>query len=498
MANPFTGGSASFSAIDYLAPDVAESQRQLARQQAIADLLRQRALEDDNQTQVISGWAIPQSGFKPFEKLATALMVGKMQQGLDAKQSEIAKRYAEALTGGTSGTGTSAGGSTPSLRQIMLYNAMGIPIPPKVAERMMGVDPNKEIVKVDTGNSVQVLAVDPVTGAQTVVQTVPKGVSPDAQLSNTTRVNEGALDRNVTMRGQNMTANSAALNAGGNGGFGNSENGRAMNMWRDLTLKMQSGQELTPAEKVNLALAERQLMRPQVVGSPDTGISILQPNPLPTLGTPASAPPTAAPTPGTPATPSATPAAEAPQVTTPAVSAPVPLTQPRTEQKILDEARANAKLALPDIEDDTTKAISEVDNLLNDPNLNALIGNPAGIITKRIPGQPAADIDAKLQQIKGGAFLAALQKLKGLGAVSEPEGKAATAAQNRMAEAQSVAAFKEAALEYKKILQKGLKRAREKAGVGVEAPSAPTSGQSLTSDEQAELEALRKKLGLTK
>lgn len=211
MANPFTGGSASFSALDYLAPDIAEAQRQLNRQQAIADLLRQRALEDDNQTQFAGGWAIPQSGLKPFEKLANALLVGKMQQRLDAKQSEIAKRYAEELRGGTAtGTGTSAGGSTPSLRQIMLYNAMGIPIPPKVAERMMGVDPNKEIVKVDTGNAVQVLAVDPVTGAQTVVQTVPKGVSPDAQLSNTTRVNEGALDRNVTMRGQNMTANSAA------------------------------------------------------------------------------------------------------------------------------------------------------------------------------------------------------------------------------------------------------------------------------------------------
>lgn len=210
MANPFTGTAAAFSPIDYLAPDVAESQRQLQRQQAMVDLLRQRALEDDSQTQMVSGWAIPNSGVKPFEKLANALMAGKMQQGVDAKQSEIAKRYAEALTGGTTGTGTSAGGSTPSLRQIMLYKAMGIDIPPEVAKRMMGIDPNKEIVKVDAGDSVQVLAIDPVTGAQTVVQTVPKGVSPDTQANNTTRVNEGVADRNVTMRGQNMTSSSAA------------------------------------------------------------------------------------------------------------------------------------------------------------------------------------------------------------------------------------------------------------------------------------------------
>lgn len=200
MANPFTGTAATFSPIDYIAPDVSALQRQLTRQQAIADLLKQRSLEDDSQTQMVSGWAIPNSPFKPIEKLANALLARKMQGDVDTKQSEISKRYAEALTGqgGIGGSGATGVASGPSFQTAMMLSAMGLPVPPKLVEQLSGVQPNKEIVKVDTGDGVKVIAVDPITGAQTLVSEVSKGTSPDAQLS-----------AGVSVRGQDLSATTA-------------------------------------------------------------------------------------------------------------------------------------------------------------------------------------------------------------------------------------------------------------------------------------------------
>jgi len=356
MANPFTGGAAGFSGIDYLAPEVAQQQREIQRQQAIADLLRQQSLENNNQTQVVSGWAIPNSSAGRFSQLGQALMAGYMQRKIDGKQAAVAQQLAERLGGvsyapasqsgsatavtqpGTATTapivdgsvtapsydsrkvaapGAAAGGFGPSLQSIMLYNAMGITPPPKVVERLMGVEPNKEIVKVDAGNEVNVYAVDPVSGAQTLVTSLPKGVSPDADLSagvtvrgqdksaETARRGQdiGSADQ---QRGQNMTAKTAALAAGGNGGFaGTSMEAQANNTYMRLTLKQQRGETLSPEEYMALQLATRELSQPKVVGTPESGFNLISAPPLPGAPTPspAAAPQNSAP----PASPAARP-----------------------------------------------------------------------------------------------------------------------------------------------------------------------------------------------
>jgi len=85
-------------------------------------------------------------------------------------------------------------------------------------------------------------------------------------------------------------------------------------------------------------------------------------------------------------------------------------------------------------------------------------------VEQLIPGTPAADFKARFDEIMGGAFLEAFETLKGGGAITETEGKKATAAKTRMSLAQSEKEFLAAANEYKAIVKTGIERARKKAG----------------------------------
>lgn len=85
-------------------------------------------------------------------------------------------------------------------------------------------------------------------------------------------------------------------------------------------------------------------------------------------------------------------------------------------------------------------------------------------VEQLIPGTPAADFKARFDEIMGGAFLEAFETLKGGGAITETEGKKATAAKTRMSLAQSENEFLAAAKEYKDIVKTGIERARKKAG----------------------------------
>jgi hypothetical protein len=103
-----------------------------------------------------------------------------------------------------------------------------------------------------------------------------------------------------------MTANTAALAAGGNGGFaGTSMEAQANNTYMRLTLKQQRGETLSPEEYMALQLATRELSQPKVVGTPESGFNLISAPPLPGAPTPspAAAPQNSAP----PASPAARP-----------------------------------------------------------------------------------------------------------------------------------------------------------------------------------------------
>ena len=79
-----------------------------------------------------------------------------------------------------------------------------------------------------------------------------------------------------------------------------------------------------------------------------------------------------------------------------------------------------------------------------------------------IPGTNAADFDAYLEQVEGGAFLEAYERLKGTGQITEVEGQKATRAITRIKRSVSEAEFVKAAREFQGIIQSALDRAAQR------------------------------------
>lgn len=77
-----------------------------------------------------------------------------------------------------------------------------------------------------------------------------------------------------------------------------------------------------------------------------------------------------------------------------------------------------------------------------------------------IPGTDTSNFKARLDQLKGGAFLQAYNQLKGGGAITEMEGKKATDAVTRMSTAQSEAEFIQAAQEYRGVIARAIQKAQ--------------------------------------
>lgn len=117
-------------------------------------------------------------------------------------------------------------------------------------------------------------------------------------------------------------------------------------------------------------------------------------------------------------------------------------------------------------------ALTKIDALLAHPGLAPAVGaggaGTLGIpgVAKFIPGTDAADFSARLDEIKGGAFMEAFNTLKGGGQITEKEGEKATAAITRMSTAQSEKEFKAAAKEFQAVIREGIKKSEAKLGKG--------------------------------
>lgn len=108
-----------------------------------------------------------------------------------------------------------------------------------------------------------------------------------------------------------------------------------------------------------------------------------------------------------------------------------------------------------------------INQVLTDPALPSLLGNYQGRMPAGIPlltgGQSGANLEPKLTQLQGRTFLAAFDSLRGAGAITEQEGKAATEAQARLARTQDPETYKASLTELLAIIKRGLARAEGKA-----------------------------------
>ena len=108
--------------------------------------------------------------------------------------------------------------------------------------------------------------------------------------------------------------------------------------------------------------------------------------------------------------------------------------------------------------------IGQIDALLFDPALGRALGIEGFLRTPFAQlglDTDTARVKARIDQIKGGAFLQAFESLKGGGQITEREGIAATQAISRLNSAQSEAAAEEALFELYDIAIKAMKKAKD-------------------------------------
>ena len=144
--------------------------------------------------------------------------------------------------------------------------------------------------------------------------------------------------------------------------------------------------------------------------------------------------------------------------------------QAKQEAKTGVEQRAAAPADIAAADD----ALSLIDSIRNDPARKAATGMSS--VLNAIPGTQGYDFNQKVEQLKSGAFMTAIQQLRGMGALSNAEGQTATRAVTRLNTAMTEEGFLEALAEYEAIVKKGRERAAATIGQQQTPVTAPQSG----------------------
>ncbi len=129
----------------------------------------------------------------------------------------------------------------------------------------------------------------------------------------------------------------------------------------------------------------------------------------------------------------------------------------KAEQVEMGQERAKAKAALPASLSMAQNINRQIEAIKNDPSLESVLG----VIDSMLPSsrsEGTARVQAMIEQVKGGSFLAARQMLKGGGAITDFEGQKAEAAMVRMNQAQSPQDFKAALDEFNSAVQEGTRK----------------------------------------
>lgn len=158
-------------------------------------------------------------------------------------------------------------------------------------------------------------------------------------------------------------------------------------------------------------------------------------------------------------------------------------------------AQGTAASSIPAIESDYEVVSSLLDQIMTAPGLEALTGKTAGglLWQDQLPDfyEDTGNARTLVEQLDSSAFKLAFESLKGAGAITEAEGKAATVALSRLQKMRvSDAAFKVALQDFVKRVDKLRKQAYEKAqnnftrpGQAVQRPD-PNAGATSTGTVQ--------------
>lgn len=140
----------------------------------------------------------------------------------------------------------------------------------------------------------------------------------------------------------------------------------------------------------------------------------------------------------------------------------------KTQAGIQAEDIAKAQMGLGRVQSQAKEASDLIKSIKDAPGFSAVIGKP-NILKGQIPyigailGSSAADVQAKIDQLKGKNFLQAFESLKGGGAITEREGAAAENAIARMNQSQSEPEFIKALDDLQGVINVGMARMEDKA-----------------------------------
>lgn len=147
----------------------------------------------------------------------------------------------------------------------------------------------------------------------------------------------------------------------------------------------------------------------------------------------------------------------------------------------LGGAQGEATAAAPGDIASANSALDLIGQIRTHPELRWATGTMAGLGANAVPGTGRFDFQNLVDQAKSGAFLTAVQEMRGLGALSNAEGGAATQAITRMNTATSTEAFLKALDDYEAIVVKGLERAQGRlAAPGPGTPANTGRGSTYT------------------
>lgn len=133
--------------------------------------------------------------------------------------------------------------------------------------------------------------------------------------------------------------------------------------------------------------------------------------------------------------------------------------------QVIGTSQANARVALPSAIDQAQDTYRVINELENHPGLNKGTGINSVFYTK-VPGTDAYDFKNTHDQLVGKTFMQAFNSLRGAGAITDTEGKAATAAITKIADLkQSPDSYKKELTILKNTVNTGIKNMYQKAGV---------------------------------
>ena len=159
---------------------------------------------------------------------------------------------------------------------------------------------------------------------------------------------------------------------------------------------------------------------------------------------------------------------------------PVPpgdIAEQKARGKALGTAGGEAEASLPDDLAMAEQMLSTIQGIKTDPNRELATGGSrytTGLF-EQLPGGAIVDFDSKVKQLSGQTFLQAYQQLKGGGHITEVEGLKAEQAIARLNVQQSDPAFLQSLNDLEDVVQAGIGRLREKAGI-----QEPTRPQAAT------------------